>query len=74
MLGNMDTLADGSTVEVNRQQKRKFLGIYFKCCNIYGRIYNYTGKQYEGKCPRCLGRLTVRVGKGGVSNRFFTAS
>ncbi|MGR3301066.1 MAG: hypothetical protein ACUZ8I_01040 [Candidatus Scalindua sp.] len=70
----MDIVADGSTVAVNRQKERKFLGIYFKCCNIYGRIYNYSGKQYEGKCPRCLRSLTVRVGKGGVSNRFFTAS
>lgn len=70
----MVIVADGSTVAVNKQKKRKFLGIYFKCCNIYGRIYNYSGKQYEGKCPRCLGRLTIRVGNGGVSNRFFTAS
>ncbi len=70
----MDKVADGSTVEVNRQKERKFLGIFFACCNIYGRIYNYSGKQYEGKCPRCLGRLTVRVGRGGVSNRFFVAS
>ncbi len=70
----MGIVADGSTVALNRQKKRKFLGIYFRCCNIYGRIYNYSGKQYEGKCPRCLGRLTVRVGSGGVSNRFFVAS
>lgn len=70
----MDIVADGSMVEVSRQKKRKFLGIFFACCNIYGRIYNYSGKQYEGKCPRCLGRLTVRVGRGGVNNRFFTAS
>ncbi len=70
----MDIVEDGSTVAVDRQKKRKFLGIYFTCCNIYGRIYNYSGKQYEGKCPRCLGRLTVRVGRGGVSNRFFVAS
>ncbi len=70
----MDTVGGGSTVAVNKQKKMKFLGIFFACCNIYGRIYNYSGKQYEGKCPRCLGRLTVRVGSGGVSNRFFVAS
>ncbi len=64
----------GLTVAANRQKKRKYLGIHFACCNIYGRIYNYSGKQYEGKCPRCLRSLTVRVGSGGVSNRFFVAS
>ncbi|MGR3176372.1 MAG: hypothetical protein ACUZ8N_17540 [Candidatus Scalindua sp.] len=70
----MDIIEGGSAVAVSRQKKRKYLGIHFACCNIYGRIYNYSGKQYEGKCPRCLRSLTVRVGRGGVSNRFFTAS
>jgi hypothetical protein len=70
----MDRIEGGSTVAVNRQKKRKYLGIHFACCNVYGRIYNYSGKQYEGKCPRCLCSLTIRVGSGGVSNRFFVAS
>ncbi|MFQ5685516.1 MAG: hypothetical protein ACE5GV_02535 [Candidatus Scalindua sp.] len=70
----MDILVGESAAVVNRQKKRKYLGIHFACCNIYGRIYNYSGKQYEGKCPGCLGRVTVRVGRGGVSNRFFVAS
>lgn len=70
----MDIIDGGPAVAVNRQKKRKYLGIHFACCNIYGRIYNYSGKQYEGKCPGCLRRLTIRVGRGGVSNRFFVAS
>jgi hypothetical protein len=70
----MDIIEGGAAVAVNRQKKRKYLGIHFACCNIYGRIYNHSRKQYEGKCPRCLRSLTIRVGSGGVSNRFFVAS
>jgi hypothetical protein len=70
----MDIIEGETIVAVNRQKKRKYLGVHFACCNIYGRIYNYSGKQYEGKCPRCLRSLTIRVGSGGLSNRFFVAS
>jgi hypothetical protein len=59
-----------SNIDTNEQKKRKFIGIYFTCYNIYGRIYNYSGKQYEGKCPKCFRRLTVKVGKGSVSSVF----
>ena len=53
----------------------QFLGVTFACCGIYARIYpNRTGDAYEGRCPRCLGKLRVGIGPGGSSNRFFTAS
>lgn len=59
---------------MNTQQKRKFLGIYFECCNVYGRIYkNSTGTSYEGRCPKCLRRVSVPVGEGGTNQRFFKA-
>ena len=70
----MNILDNEPSVVVDSEKKRKFLGIHFACCNIYGRIYNYSGRQYEGKCPKCLRSLTIRVGKDGVSNRFFIAS
>lgn len=70
----MDIVASKSPAAVNSRKKKKFLGIYFACCNVYGRIYNHSGKQYEGKCPRCLRNLTIKIGSGGVGDRFFVAS
>lgn len=70
----MDFLDNALPVAVNQSKRKKFLGIFFSCCNVYGRIYNHSGKQYEGKCPRCLRSLTIKVGSGGVSDRFFVAS
>jgi len=70
----MDILDSESPVAVKYRKNKKFLGIYFACCNVYGRIYNHSGKQYEGKCPRCLRGLTIKIGSGGVGDRFFVAS
>ncbi len=51
-----------------------FLGIRFRCCRAYGRLYrNASGTRYEGRCPKCGGRLSVPIGLGGTSRRFFTA-
>jgi len=70
----MNVLEDKSLVSVNTLKRKKFLGIYFACCNVYGRIYNHSKTHYEGKCPRCLRSLKIRIGNGGVNNRFFIAS
>lgn len=56
------------------EQKRKFLGVHFRCCNVYARIYiNPEGTVYKGGCPRCGKRVEVKVGPGGTDSRFFTA-
>lgn len=70
----MDILDNESPVAVNPRKKNNFLGIYFACCNVYGRIYNHSGEEYEGRCPRCLRGLTIKIGSGGVSDRFFVAT
>jgi hypothetical protein len=69
----MDVLDSGFPVTVS-SQKKKFLGIFFSCCNVYGRIYNHSEKQYEGRCPICLRNLTIKISSGGVGDRFFIAS
>lgn len=70
----MDIIESDSGVAGNLQERKKFLGIYFACCNVYGRIYNHSGTHYDGKCPICLCRLKIRIGSNGLSDRFFVAS
>ena len=54
--------------------KKNFLGIHFRCCNIYTRIYkNRENTAYEGHCPRCGKKVHVPIGKNGSSARFFEA-
>lgn len=53
---------------------RPFIGVHFKCCNVYTRIYlNRLGTAYFGHCPRCTRPLTIKVSKGGSKSRFWTA-
>jgi hypothetical protein len=53
---------------------RPWLGVWFRCCHVYGRMYRtFDGARYEGRCPKCLGEVGARVGPGGTARRFFTA-
>ncbi len=55
-------------------QPRKWIGIHFKCCNVYGRLYKSAdGRAYRGGCPKCGSQVQARVGVGGTDQRFFTA-
>ena len=69
------SLAAGNAARLrNRDAERKFLGVYFRCCRVYGRIWlNRDASAYEGRCPRCFARLRVRAGASGTSRRFFEA-
>ena len=64
-----------SSVLVNNYVLRQFLGIWFDCCHVYGRLYkNKAGTMYYGRRPRCLRSVRVRVGEGGTNQRFFRGS
>lgn len=56
-------------------QKRPFLGITMRCCQVYTRIYvRASGDAYAGNCPRCGRPVRVPiVAEGGNPSRFFEA-
>ncbi|MBE7707925.1 MAG: hypothetical protein E7Z88_04360 [Cyanobacteria bacterium SIG27] len=59
---------------MENENKNKFLGILFECCNVYGRIYkNKEGTFYQGRCPKCMRTIKIKVGDGGTTSRFFKA-
>ena len=57
------------------KKNKKFLGVHFKCCNIYNRVYiNDNKTAYEGQCPCCRKKVFIAIGKGGTASRFFEVS
>ena len=55
-------------------QKRPFIGMHFKCCNKYTRIYlNAKGTAFVGWCPKCALKAEVLVSPTGSTRRFFEA-
>ncbi|WP_145349457.1 hypothetical protein [Roseimaritima multifibrata] len=53
--------------------RRPFLGVMFRCCNVYARIYRRVDlTAYAGNCPRCGKALQVPIGNGGTGQRFFS--
>ena len=61
-----------------KSPKRKFIGVWFECCRVYGRLYkNKQGTQYYGRCPKCLRAIRVRIdgnSENATNRRFFRGS
>ena len=65
----------GETNLSEETKKRAFLGIWFDCCHVYGRLYkNQMGTAYVGRCPKCLRPVNVKIGGEGTNRRFFRGS
>ncbi len=53
---------------------RRFVGVHFKCCDVYTRVYiNRDATAYVGYCPRCLKKIELMIDPGGTDARFFEA-
>ncbi|MHC4660415.1 MAG: hypothetical protein ACYS8W_01880 [Planctomycetota bacterium] len=61
--------------DAGAEKDRPFIGIFFECCNIYGRIYiNRNQTAYVGWCPRCAAKIEIPIDPHGVDDRFFRAN
>ncbi|TVM00239.1 MAG: hypothetical protein CV087_14830 [Candidatus Brocadia sp. WS118] len=53
---------------------KRYIGVKFDCCNIYTRVYtNKEETAYEGRCPKCMRTICIKIHKDGVNCRFFSA-
>jgi len=54
--------------------KRPFIGMHFKCCHVYARLYlNQAGTAFVGWCPKCARKAEIKVAPGGSKDRFYQA-
>jgi hypothetical protein len=57
-----------------KPQKREFIGVIYKCCHVYSRIYlNKKKTAFVGWCPRCGAKMEVFLTPTGSNSRFFVA-
>lgn len=73
---NLDLSSDAGwpTPRGANEASRRFVGVHFVCCDVYTRVYiNRDETAYEGNCPKCAKRVTLRIGAGGTNSRFFTS-
>lgn len=61
-----------ATSEGAGSEARPTIGVYFACSNRYVRVTrNAAGDGYLARCPKCAKTMSVRVGRGGSSQRMF---
>jgi len=58
----------------NEREPRPYIGMHFKCCNVYTRIYlNRAGTAFMGHCPKCAAKVEIKASPGGSKSRFWSA-
>ena len=68
---------EGKVPAANRErgENKNWIAIKWNCCGAYSRVYkNRAGDAYEGRCPKCMKPVRLRIGEGGTSARFFEAN
>lgn len=61
-------------MERDETTKRPSVGIYFRCCRVYSRIYlNRKGTAFVGWCPKCAAKVEMKVSPTGSTSKFFFA-
>ncbi|MCD6162515.1 MAG: hypothetical protein J7K40_08905 [candidate division Zixibacteria bacterium] len=56
------------------RHRRPYIGVVFKCCNVYSRIYLSKNKtSFVGWCPKCGGKMVVEISPHGSKSKFFVA-
>jgi len=54
--------------------RKEFIGVVFKCCRVYSRIYlNKKKTAFVGWCPKCASKMEVHISPSGSESRFFQA-
>jgi hypothetical protein len=70
----VDLKADLNSNRKMFRKKRPFIGISYKCCKVYGRIYLDNKKRsFVGWCPKCGAKMIVETSSNGSQSRFFVA-
>ncbi len=58
-----------------KSESRPFVGIHFKCCNVYSRIYlNKQRNAFVGWYPKCAKKVTLNISPDGDESQFFEVS
>ena len=71
--GTLRDMADAAASS-SSSDSRPWIGIHFQCCGVYTRVYRRPeAVSYEGRCPKCAAKVSLRVGPEGVASRVFTA-
>jgi hypothetical protein len=56
----------------SKRKKREFVGVIYKCCNVYSRIYiNKKRTAFVGWCPKCGARMEFIISPKGSKSKFF---